>query len=458
MTDEQVRELFQLLENSPPDPNQTPMVTEHEKFHMILFVGVGYSYRAIARVLHRSHDTVRRYHLAALAPRIIPSPPAPLVPWDGLGKQWLARHYILYQVLEDGTTNSREIALHMHRRNLPFAYEKTQVNDFLVDMKCSSTLPCKRPLLSDDNKANRLRFALQMLNGPFLFFPWIFSDEVRFEAVASRQRIRHVPGSPPTDEHFQDTQQHPGIHVMAWGYIGPWVKGEIQFAQRNVNSEEYVRLVDASWMIPWMNYYYPNGWIFQEDNAPPHRSQFTAAQLNGRCCRLGQGGMPQWPPYSPDANPIENCWAIVKSKVDPTACHTVDDLKAEIRKAWNDIPIATINKLCAGFKNRLRAMVALSGECLNGQFAVKKLVKDPNTNPIQIQQNLRHDTNQIENFRQQSFLFFSQFNAMAAQGLDVLEISARIMNLLPPTTITRTKSHAAEWKQVHAKVPWLSWG
>ncbi len=49
--------------------------------------------------------------------------------------------------------------------------------------------------------------------------------------------------------------------------------------------------------------------IFQQDLAPAHTAKSTKSRLND------QVGVLDWPANSPDLNPVENLWSIVRMKM-----------------------------------------------------------------------------------------------------------------------------------------------
>ena len=72
------------------------------------------------------------------------------------------------------------------------------------------------------------------------------------------------------------------------------------------------------------------GDIFQQDNAPPHKSRSTLEFLQHHHVTV----LP-WPPYSPDLNPIENMWSIVKRNIHRHRFTSKDSLRAAVETAWS---------------------------------------------------------------------------------------------------------------------------
>ncbi len=80
--------------------------------------------------------------------------------------------------------------------------------------------------------------------------------------------------------------------------------------------------------------------IFQQDLAPAHTAKGTKSWFNDHGITVLD-----WPANSPDLNPIENLWGIVKRKMRDTRPNNADDLKATVKETWASIPPQQCHKL-----------------------------------------------------------------------------------------------------------------
>jgi hypothetical protein len=128
----------------------------------------------------------------------------------------------------------------------------------------------------------------------------------------------------------------------------------------------------ASHMLPFARDRMAPGWLFQQDGDSKHRSSLMIGKRsslrNGLLLRIQPGwfarngvNLLQTPPYSPDTNPIENLWHIVKSKLKGKRFRTKDELWSEVLKAWNEIPVSTCMKLVDSMPRRMQAIIRAKG-------------------------------------------------------------------------------------------------
>lgn len=102
--------------------------------------------------------------------------------------------------------------------------------------------------------------------------------------------------------------------------------------------------------------------ILYKDNAPSHRSA---------CGREAEwrlfSDVIKVPPYSPDLNPIENMWALLKAKLEPLCknCSSQQEFEDLVQICWNDMPLKHAQHCWLSFKGRLERVIEANGGHIN---------------------------------------------------------------------------------------------
>ncbi len=96
--------------------------------------------------------------------------------------------------------------------------------------------------------------------------------------------------------------------------------------------------------------------IFQQDLAPAHTAKGTKSWFNDHGVTVFD-----WPANSPDLNPIENLWGIVKRNMRDTRLNNADDLKAAIKATWASITPEQCHRLIASMPRCIDAVIHAKG-------------------------------------------------------------------------------------------------
>ncbi|GBM15452.1 hypothetical protein AVEN_142115-1 [Araneus ventricosus] len=111
-------------------------------------------------------------------------------------------------------------------------------------------------------------------------------------------------------------QGHDGS-IMVWGVLSLKFLGSFVLVPTSLNAIRYVEL-KGDHLHLFMLYCHPHGnGAFQQDNCTSHRSRLATAWLDEHSSDFS---VMNWPPRSPDLNPIEHLWGVLEK--DMKAHHT----------------------------------------------------------------------------------------------------------------------------------------
>ena len=188
----------------------------------------------------------------------------------------------------------------------------------------------------------------------------IFSDEVPFRlfGVSGKSLVRRRIGERFHQSYVIPTVKNPyTVHV--WGCFSSQGTGALTILPKNtaMNAKWYQNVLKHH-LLPTIQEQFPGkNCFFQHDGAPCHTAKIITKFLNDKNIEI----LKPWPGNSPDLNPIENLWAIVKQAVDkqkPSNCERLKDL---ITQEWNNISPETIENLLISMPKRIETVLKKKG-------------------------------------------------------------------------------------------------
>lgn len=145
---------------------------------------------------------------------------------------------------------------------------------------------------------------------------------------------------------------------MVWACFSHSGPGPLVPVEGTLRQDQYVGILQQH-LVPFTEERCGAGQCyFQQDNAPCHKSRRVMAFLQEQVFAIME-----WPPFSPDLNPIENLWAIVKEKVHSGATSDKNELYALVWCIWmEDSGIKDACKaLVEGMPRRVQACIRSKG-------------------------------------------------------------------------------------------------
>ena len=129
-----------------------------------------------------------------------------------------------------------------------------------------------------------------------------------------------------------------------------------------MNSDKYIEILDLKLLplIESAKKKKKDKLIYQQDNASCHTS-FKMSEYFSK----HQIEVMYWPANSPDLNPIENIWNLLKVRVGKICVNTKEELIKVIKESAKKIKIKTINKIIDSMDNRIEDLFNNSFDYVN---------------------------------------------------------------------------------------------
>ncbi|SPO27489.1 related to transposase [Ustilago trichophora] len=316
----------------------------------------GLSHRQIAQQYGVSVGTVSniRKSLSAALPE----------PKIGRPKKLLFHHHrFLEREFKRRTVKTVWQACQAIKERFRTAVSRTTMRKELIKLQFKARVIKKKPLLTKQHRKNRLLFA-------HIFKDWtvddwkgvIWSDETKINRLGSDgRRYCWLKASGLTSNIIQPTLKFGGGSIMVWGCMTWAGVGNMTVIEGIMTSDVYIKILEDN-LVPTMEalcvFSDIDNMIFQQDGDPKHTASTTKAWLR----RKGIETM-DWPAQSPDLNPIEHLWGMLKRRLGQSTLSPKgqQELAERVAQEWDKITVAECQRLIESMPQRLQAVIRAKG-------------------------------------------------------------------------------------------------
>lgn len=324
-----------------------------------ILINAGRKIPEIADALGLAHRTILKYAKKLRELGRVTRPPAKA------GRPCLVKDRLLRNIrseaLHGALSTKGDLLRHLQEKYAIQASSRTAKRL----MKRCGIISCrrrKRGLLKRQHFMARLAFARR--HKSWTIEDWgkvLFSDESRFNLKGSDGPLRcfRVPGARLRPRDVQGVTKHGGGGLMVWGCMTSRGVGTICPLQGAVNTEVYLQVCGPQILRAiWDRWGLAHSQCtFQQDNATPHVSRPALAWFREHGIRVMI-----WPAQSPDLNPIEHLWAVLKRKQryweQPA---NLDALWLKIQEEWAATMPDICQRLVESMPRRLAAVIKAKG-------------------------------------------------------------------------------------------------
>ena len=330
-------------------------ISSAQKENILSLASNSYSTSSIASKTGVGRSTVSRILQDILPNRQVPSSghPSKLSP--------TAQHTIIRQITTGKAANAVQATNHINTI-IPNPVTPQTVRNILKKHSFKAVTKKKKPLLTVVHRKKRLAFALKYKE--WTVEDWkrvIWSDETKINRFGSdgKQWVWKQAGEGLTEREVQGTVKFGGGNIMVWGCMAWEGVGYLAEVEGRMDANQYVEILKDN-LLPSME---ESGIplediIFQQDNDPKHTSKKATKFFEDHDISVLD-----WPPQSPDVNPIEHLWHHTKKELNkyPTPPKGVWEIWERVAEVWNNIPPEVCQNLIESMPRRVAAVIKAKG-------------------------------------------------------------------------------------------------
>lgn len=223
---------------------------------------------------------------------------------------------------------------------------------------------CK-PLISQKNKKARLEFAKNYVDKPLSYWEKVlWTDETKLNMFQSDGKctVWRESGKASAPKNTTASVKHGGGSVMAWACFSAQGTGDLVFiddltedGSHIMDGDIYRKILDT-YIQSNARKLIGRGFVMQSDNDPKHTARATQELIKKKKWKTLE-----WPSQSPDLNPIEHMFNLLKTKMRKENPRNKAELKEKILQAWKSINVSTTTKLVHSMPRRLQAVIENKG-------------------------------------------------------------------------------------------------
>ena len=257
---------------------------------------------------------------------------------------------IISMAKKQRTSTLADISISMSRQGTDISL--MTVKQRLNEQGLHKLKPLLKPLLLDNHRTSRLNWAKANKNTDWSKV--IFTDETTISQFSRPKKVWRQKGEiimVPTVKHSAK------VHV--YGCFSEEGFGNIYCFTNNLTGDLLCTIYETTLLPSAENFFGEDNhnWKLQEDNDPKHTSRKAQKwRSRNHVKRIS------WPSQSPDLNPIENVWAILKANISNHKPTSTKELIRIIKKEWEKLDKTFAENLVSSMKNRISLVISNKGD------------------------------------------------------------------------------------------------